>query len=57
MYQCCWCWIVSKRYTEVCRWCGAECVVMVTEEDYERNGKTQQNGGKQAIYQFLYHSM
>jgi hypothetical protein len=36
-YVCCWCWILSKRYAETCRWCGSEAIVMVTSEDYQNN--------------------
>jgi ribosomal protein S27AE len=33
MYQCCLCWEYCKHYNETCPWCGAEAVVMVTDED------------------------
>ena len=49
MYQCCWCWIYTKRYQELCPHCGAECVVMVTDEDYQSNRYTQ---GKRAFGRF-----
>jgi hypothetical protein len=37
VWQCCWCWI-CQRSAGVCRWCGAETLQAVTEEDEMDNG-------------------
>jgi hypothetical protein len=40
VYVCCWCWILSKRYTETCAWCSSEAMVMVVDDDYQNNSYT-----------------
>jgi hypothetical protein len=40
-WQCCWCWI-CQRSAGVCRWCGAETLQAVTEEDEMENGYGRQ---------------
>jgi RNA polymerase subunit RPABC4/transcription elongation factor Spt4 len=37
VWQCGWCWLYVKRYQEMCPYCGAECIVMVEEEDVVNN--------------------
>jgi protein-disulfide isomerase-like protein with CxxC motif len=50
VYQCGWCWEYSDVYTEVCRFCGSEAVVMVTSEDVVNNGKTKWKTQKTPIF-------
>jgi hypothetical protein len=38
MWQCQWCWIFSRRYTETCLYCSSEAIVMVADEDWQEYG-------------------
>jgi hypothetical protein len=43
VWQCMYCGEYQRTYTELCRWCSSEAVVMVTEEDCEWNGREHEN--------------
>jgi hypothetical protein len=45
MFQCLWCWIYTKHYQELCPHCGAECVVMIEEEDWQEYGWKREKQG------------
>jgi hypothetical protein len=39
VYQCMYCGEFTHTYTEVCRFCSAECMVMMLDEDRDEYGE------------------